>query len=152
MNDEAETRSERELDDMNDVRKEVHLNNSTDTLDIFGYLKDPEQVTLVTVEDRRNNTAHFDLAYIDVDGEEILGAYDSCSSTSLIHKELVEEGKIVVKETTDDSNIKGIGGMAKGKVVTTEITNRYGTRIRINASVVDEIATLKKKDKARRKC
>ena len=39
--------------------------------------------------------------------------------------------------------------MTKGKVVTMEITNRYGTRIRINASVVDEIATLKKKDKAR---
>ena len=30
-----------------------------------------------------------------------------------------------------------------------ELSNRYGTRIRINASVVDEIATLKKKDKAR---
>ena len=30
-----------------------------------------------------------------------------------------------------------------------ELSNRYGTRIRINASVVDEIATLKMKDKAR---
>ena len=30
-----------------------------------------------------------------------------------------------------------------------DLTNRYGTRIRINASVVDEIATIKKKDKAR---
>ena len=39
--------------------------------------------------------------------------------------------------------------MTKGKVVSMEITNRYGTRIKINASVVDEIATLKKKDKAR---
>ena len=39
--------------------------------------------------------------------------------------------------------------MTKGKVVTMDLTNRYGTRIRINASVVDEIATLKKKDKAR---
>ena len=34
-------------------------------------------------------------------------------------------------------------------VVSLELSNRYGTRIRINASVVDEIATLKKKDKAR---
>ena len=30
-----------------------------------------------------------------------------------------------------------------------DLTNRYGTRIRINASVVDEIATLKKKDRTR---
>ena len=107
------------------------------------------QVALVVMEDRRNNVAQFDLAYIDVDGEEILAAFDSCSSTTLVHKELIEEGRIVVGETRDDSNIKGIGGMTKGKVVTMELTNRYGTRIRINASVVDEIATLKKKDKAR---
>ena len=30
-----------------------------------------------------------------------------------------------------------------------DLTNRYGTTIRINASVVDEIATIKKKDKTR---
>ena len=30
-----------------------------------------------------------------------------------------------------------------------DLSNIYDTRIRINASVVDEIATLKKKDKAR---
>ena len=84
-----------------------------------------------------------------MDGEEILAAFDSCSSTTLIHRELVDEGRIKVIKTQDNSNIKGIGGMTKGKVVTMDLTNRYGTRIRINASVVDEIATLKKKDKAR---
>ena len=39
--------------------------------------------------------------------------------------------------------------MTKGRVVSLELSNRYGTRIKINASVVDEIATLKKKDKNR---
>ena len=53
------------------------------------------------------------------------------------------EGKIKVEETKDDSNISGIGGMTKGRVVSLELSNRYGTRIKINASVVDEIATLK---------
>ena len=103
----------------------------------------------MVVEDRWNNVAQFDLAYIDVDGEEVLAAFDSCSFTTLIHRELVDEGRIKVIRTQDESNIKGIGGMTKGKVVTMDLTNRYGTRIRINTSVVDEIATLKKKDKAR---
>ena len=80
---------------------------------------------------------------------EILTAFDSCSNTTLVHKELVDEGRINVIKTQDSSNIKGIGGTTKGKVVTMDLTNRHGTRIRINASVVDEIATLKKKDKAR---
>ena len=88
MADESESRSERELDDMNDARKEIHLKRSADTTDIFGYtnLDESGQVALVVVEDRRNNVAQFDLAYIDVDGEEILATFDSCSSTTLIHR------------------------------------------------------------------
>ena len=120
-------------------------------MDIFGYtnLDKSEQVALMVVEDRRNNVAQFDLAYVDIDGEEILAAFDSCSSTTVIHRELVDEERIKVIKTQDKSDIKGIGGTAKGKVVTMDLTNRYGTRIRINASVVDEIATLKKKDRTR---
>ena len=67
----------------------------------------------------------------------------------MIHKELINEGKVEVIKTEESSNIKGIGGTAKGKVVEIEVTNRYGTRVRIKASVVDEIATIKKKDKTR---
>ena len=106
-----------------------------------------EQVALAVVEDRRNNTAQFDLAYIDVDGQEILAAFDSCSSTTLIHRELTEEENIKVEKTTDDSKIAGIGGVATGKVVSLILCDREGRQIKINASVVDEIATLKKKDK-----
>ena len=64
-----------------------------------------EQVALAVVEDRRNNTAQFDLAYIDVDGQEILAAFDSCSSTTLIHRELTEEGNIQVERTTENSKL-----------------------------------------------
>ena len=67
----------------------------------------------------------------------------------MIHKELVNEGKVKVIKTQDNSNIKGIGGTAKGKVVELFLTNRYGTEIKITAAVVDQIATIKKKDKAR---
>ena len=67
----------------------------------------------------------------------------------MIHKELVNEGKVNVVNTQDNSNIKGIGGTAKGKVVELYLTNRYGTEIQITAAVVDQIATIKKKDKAR---
>ena len=69
MADETESRRKEELDDMNDARKEIHLKTGADTSDIFGYMNknESEQVALAVVEDRRNNTAQFDLAYIDVD-------------------------------------------------------------------------------------
>ena len=137
---------------MNDARKEIHLKRGTDTSDIFGYAdkEEPEQVALAVVEDRRKNISQFDLAYIDVDGQEVLAAFDTCSTTTLIHRELVEGGKIKVTETKDDAEISGTGGVAKGRVVTLELSNRFGTKkIIIKASVVDEITTLRKKDKNR---
>ena len=81
MADESELRGEEELNDMNDARKEIHLKRGADTSNIFGYMDRSEldQVTLAVVEDRRGNMAQFDLAYIDVDGHEILAAFDSCS-------------------------------------------------------------------------
>ena len=130
---------------MNDARKEIHLKRGTDTSDIFGYMnkKETEQVALAFVEDRRKNVAQFDLAYIDVDGQEVLAAFDTCSTTTLIHRELVDGGKIKVIETQDDSEISGIVGVTKGRVVTLELFNRSCTlRIIIKASVVDEITTL----------
>ena len=49
--------------------------------------------------------------------------------------------------TNDDSKINGIGGMASGKVVSLILADKDGRKIKVNASVVDEIATLKKTDK-----
>ena len=61
---------------------------------IFGYYKtllnkdnvrkETEQVTLGVTEDRRENTSQFDLAYIDVSGQEVLAAFDSCSKATLL--------------------------------------------------------------------
>ena len=76
-----------------------------------------DQVTLVVTEDRRKNTSQFDLAYIDVGGIEVLAAFDTCSTATLIHRELIDEGQLEVTETTNNSNINGIGGVAKGRVV-----------------------------------
>ena len=53
------------------------------------------------MEDRRDNEAQFDLAYTDIDGQEILTAFDSCSNTTLIHKELVNENKVKVLKTEE---------------------------------------------------
>ena len=38
MADDSESRGERELDDINDARKQIHLKRGTDTSDIFGYM------------------------------------------------------------------------------------------------------------------
>ena len=85
-----------------------------------------------------------------MDEQEILAVFDTCSTTTLILRELVEGGKIRVTETQDDAEISGIGGVTKGRVVTLELFNRSGTmKMIIKASVVDEITTLRKKDKNR---
>ena len=76
MAEESESRGEKELDDINDARKQIHLKRGADTSDIFGYVRnhEPEEVALAVIEDRRQNLAQFDLAYIDVNGHEILAA------------------------------------------------------------------------------
>ena len=71
--------------------------------EIFGYQKtllskdndveETEQVTLGVTEDRRENTSQFDLAYVDVSGQKVLTAFDSCSTVTLLLRERVEEGK-----------------------------------------------------------
>ena len=96
------------------IRKEIHLKQGMDLANIFGYqspkvLEDNEgktdQVSLVVTEDRRKNISQFDLAYIDVGGAEVLTAFDTCSTATLIHRELIEEGKLEVTETSSNSNI-----------------------------------------------
>ena len=52
-----------------------------------------------------------------------------------------------VTETSSNSNINGIGGVAKGKVVEIELESRNKEKsIVINATVVDEIMHLQRED------
>ena len=110
----------------------------------------PEQVALAIIEDRRKNLSQFDLAYIDVGGEEVLAAFDTCSTATLIHHELIDEGKVKVAETADDAEINGIGGVAKGRIVVLNLESRIGAKtIIVKATVVDEITTLQEKNEDR---
>ena len=132
---------------MVETQKEIHLKQGTDITNIFGYQnttvngnngRETNQVTLGITEDRRKNISQFDLAYIDVGGEEVLAAFDSCSTATLIHRELIDEGKLKVTETSSSSNINGIGGVAKGKVVEIKLESRNKDKsIVINTTVVD---------------
>ena len=148
VNEDAESNSEKELGDMSSVRKEIQINTGQDPMETFDEI---EHTTLLVVEDPRNNEAQFDLAYTNIDDNKILTTLDNCSNTTLIHKDLINEGKIQVLKTEESSSIKGIAGTAKGKVVEFEITNREGTRVRIKASVVDKIANVPAKDEQRYK-
>ena len=155
MSEEIETRGMAELDNMVETAKEIHLIQGTDVSDIFGYQntsvnnaddEETNQVALAITEDRRKNISQFDLAYIDVDGKEVLAAFDTCSTGTLIHRELVDEGKLKVTETTNNANINGIGGIARGKVVELELESRNREKtIVITATVVDEIMNLQRK-------
>ena len=153
VTEETETKGAAVLNDMIQTRKEIHLKQGSDITDIFGYqnttlsedyVGETEQVTLGVTEDRRKNMSQFDLAYIDVSGQEVLAAFDSCSTSTLIHRELIDEGKLEVTKTSSSSNINGIGGVAKGKVVEVKLHSRNKEKsIVINATVVDEIMQLK---------
>ena len=162
---EAESRRIEELEDISEIRHNIHLKRGADSADIFGYIRrheseevalavtedrhEPEEVALAVIEDRRKNLAHFDLAYIDVDGQKALAAFDTCSSTTLIEREFSENNEIQFERTDEENKIAGIGGSTEGTVVSMVLTNRSGHKIRINASIVDEIATIKKKDSER---
>ena len=148
VSEDTESNSEKVLDDLSLVRKEIQINTEQDPAEIFDETK---RTTLLVVEDRRNNEAQFDLAYTNIDGKKILTTFDNCSNATLIHKDLIHEGKIKVLNTEESSSIKGIGGAAKGKIVEFEISNREGTRIRIKASVVDEIAFVPPREEQRYK-
>ena len=78
VDQDVEANSEKELDDMNSMRKEIHINTSTDSMDIYGYTDraNNEQTSLVMIEDRRNSETQFDLAYADIKGQEILTAFE----------------------------------------------------------------------------
>merc|ERR1712035_52797 len=134
----TESTSENVLENYNSVRKEIQINTEKGLAEILNNIE--QHTTLLVVEDRRNNKAQFDLAYTNIDGEKILTTFDNCSNATLILEDLIQEGKIKVLHTEESSNIEGIGGAAKGKIVEFEISNRFGKRIRIKASVVDKIA------------
>ena len=61
------------------------------------------------MEDRRNNEAQFDLAYADIDGEEILTAFDSCSNTTLTIKNKDKERyeKLKYESAEEVERVKG---------------------------------------------
>ena len=134
----TESTSEKVVENYNSVRKEIQINTEQGLDEIFNNIK--QNTTLLVVEDRRNNKAQFDLAYTNIDGEKVLTTFDNCSNATLILEDLIKDKRIKVLHTEESSNIEGIGGAAKGKVVEFEISNRFGKRIRIKASVVDKIA------------
>ena len=61
-------------------------------------------------------------------GQEVLAAFDTCSTATLIHRELIDEGKVKVAETEDDTEINGIRGVAKGRIVVLNLESRLEKR------------------------
>ena len=139
VGEDKESTSEKVKENYNNVRKEIQI-NTEELKEAFDNIS--QSTTLLVVEDRRNNKAQFDLAYTNIDGEKVLTTFDTCSNVTLILEDLIKEKRIKVLHTEESSNIEGVGGAARGKVVEFEISNRFGKRIRIKASVVDKIATV----------
>ena len=139
VGEDKESTSKKVKENYNNVRKEIQI-NTEELNEAFDNIS--QNTSLLVVEDRRNNKAQFDLAYTNIDGEKVLTTFDTCSNVTLILEDLIKEKRIKVLHTEESSNIEGVGGAARGKVVEFEISNRFGKRIRIKASVVDKIATV----------
>ena len=89
-------------------------------------------------------------AYVNVSGQKVLTAFDNAYTATLLFRELVEEGKIEIKETSNRSKINGIGGAARGELVEVKLHSRNKERsIVITAAVVDEIMRMPTKDEDR---
>ena len=95
--EETETNGVAVPHDMIQTRIGIHLKQEADITDTFGYqntklledyVGETEQVTLGITEDRRRNMSKFDIAYVN--GQEVLAAFDSCSTSTLIHRELTD--------------------------------------------------------------
>merc|ERR1711873_282460 len=69
VGEDTESTSEKVLENLNSVRKEIQINTEQDLAEV---LTDIEHTTLLVVEDRRDNKAQFDLAYTIIDGEKVL--------------------------------------------------------------------------------
>ena len=121
-----------------------------DVNDIFSYAlelqkgnneEENEQVTLgITnqVEDRRGNTVQFDLAYVKVDEQKVLTAFDNASTTTLILRDRVKEGKLELHHTTNKSKINGIGGAANAELVEVVLHSRNKERsVIVTAAIVE---------------
>ena len=125
---ETKTKGAAELNDMIQTRKEIHLKQGSDITNIFGYQS--PTVNEVNIDEIDHITL--------------------CSTATLIHRELIDEGKLEVTRTTSNSNINGIGGVAKGKIVEIRLDSRNKEKsIVVNATVVDDIMQLPIKDKER---
>ena len=66
VSEDTESTSEKVLDDLSLVRKEIQINTEQYPAEVFNEI---EHTTLLVVKDRRNNKAQFDLAYTNIDGE-----------------------------------------------------------------------------------
>ena len=113
--EENETHDAAELHDIIQTNIEVHLKQGMDITDTFGYkntkltvdyVEETEEVTFRVTEDRHRNMSPVDTAYVN--GQKVLAAFDSCSTLTLIHHELIDTGKLGAIMTSSNSNISSI--------------------------------------------
>ena len=92
--EETETNDAAELHDKIQTNVGIHLKQEADITDTFAYqntkltvdyVGETKEVAFRVTEDRRRNTSQVDTGYVN--GQEVLAAFDSCSTLTLIHHE-----------------------------------------------------------------
>ena len=105
--EETETNDAAELHDKIQTNVGIHVKQGADIIDTVGYqntrltadyVGETEEVTVRVTEGRRRNMSQVGTTYVN--GQEVLAAFDSCSSLTLIHHELIV--------TSSNSNISSI--------------------------------------------
>ena len=101
------------------------------------------------VEDRRRSEVQFDFAEIQGEnGCSFLAMFDTASNTTLILRELIENGTVRAKYTNDIQLVKGTGNISESAdVAEVVLTRTDGKTIKVHALVVDNIINTEIKSK-----
>ena len=109
---------------MESYREDTHMSPMPSLQDIFSYdsnvqqtseRRGNEQIALITdyhVEDRKKSEEQLNFGIIRENGYGILTVFDNASSTTLILRELIENGTVRAKYTKDVQLVKGTGSGA----------------------------------------
>ena len=138
-------------------REDAHMSPISSRREMLQYNSDGQQInddeinviSDYNVEDRRRSEVQFDFAEIQGEnGCSFLAMFDTASNTTLILRELIENGTVRAEYTNDRQLVKGTGNISESAdVAEVVLTRTDGKTIKVHALVVDNIVNTEIKSK-----
>ena len=138
-------------------REDTYMSPISSPREMLQYNSDGQQINNdeinvisdYNVEDRRRSEVQFDFAEIrGQNGCSFLAMFDTASNTTLILRELIENGTVWAEYTNDRQLVKGTGNISESADVAEVVMTRTdGKTIKVHALVVDNIINTEIKSK-----